>query len=76
MTASKISCGSIRGLGGERLTTASYALRPNMNFFCLIMKRDQDFLFVRFLHTNGRFTFDLDTESTHTVTSLLVRQGQ
>ena len=36
----------VRRIGGERLPTASYALRPNLNlFFCMTMeKRDRYYL--------------------------------
>ena len=58
----------IRGVGGERLPTASYAVRPNLKFiyFLPIYGEEGSRLFVvRFLHTSRRYTFDLDIESTH-----------
>ena len=57
----------IRCLGGERLPTASYALRPNLNKLFFSPRREEisSFFVVCFLHTSGRHTFDLDTEYTH-----------
>ena len=53
----------IRGLRGERLPPASYALRPNLQkiLFFFPSERDQDFS----LHTSGRQAFELDIESAH-----------
>ena len=45
----------IRGLGGERLAAASYALRPNIRkvFFCANAEGSRVFV-VYFLHTSGQ----------------------
>ena len=56
----------IRCPGGERLPTASYALRPNLNKLCFSPREEGSrFFIVCFLHTIRRYTFDLDIESTH-----------
>ena len=57
----------IRCLGGQRLPTASYALRPNLNklFFSPRREERSRFSVVCFLHTSRRHTFDRDTEYTH-----------
>ena len=58
----------IRGLGGARLPTAFYALRPNLEFFFFFLPfygQEGSILFVVcFLHASRRYTFDLDIEST------------
>ena len=56
----------IRCLRGERLLTASYGLRPNLNKRSFSPNEEGSRLFVAcFLHTSRRYTFDLDKESTH-----------
>ena len=57
----------IRCLGGERLPTASYALRPNLNNLFFSPRREEisRFFVVCFLPTRPLHTFDLDTEYTH-----------
>ena len=56
----------IRFLGGERLPTASYALRPNPKKLVFSPREEGSRLFVVcFLHTSQRYTFDLGKESTH-----------
>ena len=57
----------IRCLGGERLPTASYALRPNLNNFFFSPRREERprFFVLWYRHASRRHTFDLDTEYTH-----------
>ena len=66
-----------RCVGGERLPTAAYALRTNLNkfFFCLREKRDREFLSFVF-YTAADDTPSILMQNTPTVNALRVEQGE